>query len=151
MSAGSWIAAPGLVARYGQPRKKWSVRGEPAGYELREEPHALRLACLPLCEKPERSMHVQVGARHPRQEGVGISDEAWQCRDSEPLPYGCDLRLAVRGPERNARGANLAGPVRDSMTADDDPPDGIRRARTPRGQSIPGHVDAAEQLRSFRP
>ena len=55
------------VARYGQPREKRSVRGEPAGYELREEPHALRLACLPLCEKPERSVHVQVGARHPRQ------------------------------------------------------------------------------------
>ena len=36
------------VARYGQPREKRSVRGEPAGYELREEPHALRLACLPL-------------------------------------------------------------------------------------------------------
>ena len=55
------------VARYGPPRKKRSARGEPAGYELREEPHALRLACLPLCEKPERSVHVQVGARHPHQ------------------------------------------------------------------------------------
>ena len=55
------------VARYGQPREKRSVRGEPAGYELGEEPHALRLACLPLREKPERSIHVQVGARHPHQ------------------------------------------------------------------------------------
>ena len=55
------------VARYGPPREKRSVRGEPAGYELREEPHALRLACLPLCEKPERSVDVQVGARHPHQ------------------------------------------------------------------------------------
>jgi len=55
------------VARSGQPREKRSVRGEPAGYELSEEPHALRLACLPLCEKPERSVHVQVGARHPHQ------------------------------------------------------------------------------------
>src|SRR5476651_601393 len=53
------------VARYGLPREKRSVRGEPAGYEFSEEPHALRLACLPLCEKPERSVHVQVGARHP--------------------------------------------------------------------------------------
>jgi hypothetical protein len=53
------------VARYGQPREKRSVRGEPAGHELSEEPHALRLACLPLCEKPERSVQVQVGARHP--------------------------------------------------------------------------------------
>jgi iron complex outermembrane receptor protein len=38
-----------------------------AGYELGEEPHALRLACLPLREKPERPMHGQVGARHPHQ------------------------------------------------------------------------------------
>jgi hypothetical protein len=40
------------------------------------EPHALRLACLPLCEKPERSVNVQVGARHPHQQGVGIVNEA---------------------------------------------------------------------------
>ena len=35
VSAGSRQALPtgllGLVARYGQPRKKWSVRGEPLG------------------------------------------------------------------------------------------------------------------------
>ena len=123
------------VARYGQSREKRRIRGEPAGYELGEEPHALRLACLPLCEKPERSVHVQVGARHPHQQGVGISDEARQCRDPEPLPYSNDLRLGVRGPEWNPRGANLslAGPIRDSMNAYDDPPDGIRGARTPRG------------------
>jgi hypothetical protein len=78
---------------------------------------------------------VQVGARHPHQQGVGISDEARQCRDPEPLPYSNDLRLGVRGPEWNPRGANLslAGPIRDSMNAYDDPPDGIRGARTPRG------------------
>jgi hypothetical protein len=55
------------VARYGQSREKRRVRGEPAGYELGEEPHALRLACLPLGEKPERAVHVQVGARNPHQ------------------------------------------------------------------------------------
>src|SRR5579859_2221909 len=88
------------VARYGQSREKRRVRGEPAGYELGEEPHALRLACLALCEKPERSVHVQVGARRPHQQGVGISDKARQCRHPEPLPYCNDLRLAVRGPER---------------------------------------------------
>ena len=55
------------VARYGQPREKRSVRGEPAGYEFREELHALRLACLALGEKPNRSVHVQLGPRHPRQ------------------------------------------------------------------------------------
>ena len=123
------------VARYGQSREKQRVRGEPAGYELGEEPHALRLARLALCEEPERSVHVQVGARHPHQQRVGISDEARQCRDPKPLPYRGDLPLGVGGPERNPRGANLtlAGPVRDSMNAYDDPPDGIRRARTPRG------------------
>ena len=52
-SAFDRITASALVARYGQPREKRSVRGEPAGYELREEPHALRLACLPLCEEPQ--------------------------------------------------------------------------------------------------
>src|SRR3984957_19513026 len=63
------------------------------------------------------------------------SDEARQCRDPETLPYSNDLRLGVRGPEGNPRSANLtlAGPVRNSMHAYDDPPDGIRRARTPRG------------------
>jgi hypothetical protein len=55
------------VARYGQSREKWRVRGEPAGYELGEEPHALRLACLALCEKPNRSVYVQIGTRHPHQ------------------------------------------------------------------------------------
>src|SRR5258708_6653757 len=91
------------------------------------------LRVSPLCEKPERSVHVQVGARHPHQQGIGISDEARQCRHPEPLPYCNDLRLAVHGPEWNPRGANLAGPVRDSMAAYDNPPDGIRRARTPHG------------------
>src|SRR6201998_3829035 len=123
------------VARCGQPREKRSVCGEPAGYELREEPHALRLACLPLCEKPDRSVHVQVGAGHSHQQRVGIADEARQCRYPEPLPYSNDLRPGVTGPEWNPRGANLtlAGPIRNSMHAYDDPPDGIRRARTPRG------------------
>jgi hypothetical protein len=55
------------VVRYGQSCEKWRVRGEPAGYELGEESHALRLACLSLCEKPNRSVHVQVGTRHPHQ------------------------------------------------------------------------------------
>src|SRR5258708_30897693 len=104
------------VARYGQSREKRRVRGEPAGYELREEPHALRLACLPRSEKPERSVHVQVGTRHPHQQGVGIANEARQGRHPEPLPYSNDLRLAVHGPESNPGGANLtlAGPLRDS-------------------------------------
>ena len=39
---------------------------------------------------------MQLGARHPRQQGVGISDEARQCRDPKPLPYSNDLRLAIR-------------------------------------------------------
>src|ERR1700740_2792355 len=81
-------ASRASVARYGQPREKRRVRGEPAGYELSEEPDALRLACLPLCEKPKRSVHVQIGARRPRQQGVGIANEARQCRHPEPLPYG---------------------------------------------------------------
>jgi hypothetical protein len=96
------------VARNGQSREKRRARGEPAGYELGEEPHALRLACLPLCEKPNRSVFVQVGARDPHQQGVGISNEARQCRHPEPLPYSNDLRLGIRDPEWNPRGANLA-------------------------------------------
>ena len=55
------------VARYGQSRERRRVRGEPAGYELGEEPHALRLARLPLGKKPNRSVHVQVGARRPHE------------------------------------------------------------------------------------
>src|ERR1700694_1052462 len=115
--ASSMAPCFGSVARYGQPREKQGVRGEPAGYELGEEPDALRLACLPLCEKPNRSVYVQVGARDPPQQVVGIANEARQCRHPEPLPHCSDLRLGVRAPERNPRGANLtlAGPVRDSM------------------------------------
>jgi hypothetical protein len=48
------------------------MSGEPAGYELGEEPHALRLPCLALRQKPERPIRVQVGARHPHQQRVGI-------------------------------------------------------------------------------
>src|SRR5580704_12630687 len=121
------------VARYRQPCEKRRVRGEPAGYELSEEPHALRLACLSLREKPERSIHMQVGARNPRQQGVGIANEARQRRHPEPLPYSRDLRLAVRDPERHPGDANLASPIRNSITAYDDPPDTIRRARRRRG------------------
>ena len=36
--------------------------------------------------------------------------EARQRRDPEPLPYGSDLRLAVRDSERNPRGAEPRGP-----------------------------------------
>jgi hypothetical protein len=42
------------AARYGPPGEERSVRGESVGYELCEKPHALRLACLPLREKPDR-------------------------------------------------------------------------------------------------
>lgn len=47
-------------------------------------------------ENPKRPVHVQVGARHPRQKRVGIADEARQCRDPEPLAYSRDLRRGVR-------------------------------------------------------
>jgi hypothetical protein len=49
------------------PSKKRSVGGEPAGYELGEEPNSLCLAGLTLREKPKRAVHVQFGARHSRQ------------------------------------------------------------------------------------
>ena len=50
---------------------------------------------------------MQVGARDPHQQRVGIADEARQCRDPEPLPYSDDLRRGVRDPEWNPRCANL--------------------------------------------
>jgi hypothetical protein len=43
---------------------------------------------------------MQVGAPHPCQLRVAISDEARQRRDPEALPYSNDLGLDVRGPER---------------------------------------------------
>src|SRR3546814_15396713 len=92
---------------------------------------------------------MQVGARHPHQQGVGISDEARQCRDPEPLAYSCNLRPGVRDPERNLRGTNLtlAGPIRNALHADDNPSDGVGHARAPCGQSITRYEDAAEQFR----
>src|SRR3546814_8879589 len=90
---------------------------------------------------------MQVGARHPHQQGVGISDEARQCRDPEPLAYSCNLRPGVRDPERNLRGTNLtlAGPIRNAVHADDNPSDGVGRARAPCGQSITRYVDARSE------
>ena len=125
------------------------MRGEPAGYELREEPHALCLARLALREEPERPVQMEGGSRHPHQKLVGVADEAGQCRHPEPLPYRGDLRLGVRDPERNFRGGNVTRvcPVRIIFVLDD-PADAI--GRTPRGQEVVGHVDAAEQLRSFQ-
>src|SRR3546814_12412511 len=119
--------------RNGRAGEKRSIFSEPAGYELREEPHALCLACLPLCENPERSVYMQVGARHPHQQGVGISDEARQCRDPEPLAYSCNLRPGVRDPERNLRGTNLtlAGPIRNAVQA---------RPSVGKGKSVSGRV-----------
>jgi hypothetical protein len=72
---------------------------------------------LIMCEKPERSMHVKVGARHPHQVRVGISNEAWQCAYPKPLPYGNDLRLGVRGSGWNPCEAKLTlgGPVWTSL------------------------------------
>src|SRR5690606_18664140 len=138
--------------RYRQAREKWGVRGEPAGYKFSEKPHALRLACLPLREKPERSVHVQVGPRRPHQKGVCVSDEARQYRHPEPLSYGNDLGFAVRGPERYPCGADLAfaRPIGDTILAHDDPPDGIGRSRTPRGKKLAGNINASEQIRSLQ-
>jgi hypothetical protein len=79
-----------------------------AGYELREEPHALRLARLTLREEPERSVHVQVSARRPHQQRVGIFDEARQRRHPEPLPHRGDLRLVVGGVIRRSIGTPVA-------------------------------------------
>lgn len=60
-------------------------------------------------------MHGQVGARHPHQQGVGISDEARQFRHPDPLLCRYDLRLGVRGPERNSRDVNLSSRAQSGM------------------------------------
>ena len=65
------------VARRGQSCETWDVRGEPAGYELREEPHALRLTRFALREEPERAVHVRAvpstltsnGSESPTKQG----------------------------------------------------------------------------------
>jgi 8-hydroxy-5-deazaflavin:NADPH oxidoreductase len=61
-------------------------------------------------------MHLQLGARQPHQLRVGISHEAREVRDPEPLPHCCYLRLAVRCPEWNAAGVDFtsACPIRNS-------------------------------------
>ena len=132
------------VARYGQPREKRSVRGEPAGYELCEEPHALRLACLPLREKPDRSVHFRSMPGTLASKGSASPTKHGSVVIPSPCRTATICAVGVRGPERNPCGANLTlgRPSPERLTADDDPPDWIRRARTPRGQSIAGHVDA---------
>jgi hypothetical protein len=84
------------VAGRGQSREKRHVRGEPAGYELREEPHALRLTRLALREEPKRSMHAQGGARHPHQQRISISDESRAA--SSPRAPAALRRSAPRRP-----------------------------------------------------
>jgi hypothetical protein len=78
-----------LVSRKqrGQSRETWHVRSEPAGDELRKEPHALRLTRFALREEPERAVHVQGGARHPHQQRVGILDEARRHRHPGYWPH----------------------------------------------------------------
>ena len=58
--------------------------------------------------------------------GIRVADKARQPRQADPLANRGDLRLSVRGPERNLGGADLslAGPVRDAVIVDDDRPDG---------------------------
>src|ERR1700689_4899627 len=124
----------------GQPREKWDIRGEPAGYELGEEPYALRLPGVALRQQPERSEQAQGSARHPHQQLVGVSDEARQHRHPKPLPYRGDLRPSLRSPERNLRRGNLtiARPPWDALVVPDDPPNATGGARPPRGEQVAG-------------
>jgi hypothetical protein len=105
------------VARCGPPCKKRGVSGQPLRQELGEEPHAPGLACLVLGETPDRSVHVQTGAGCPDEQRVGISDEAGQYRHAKPLPHRRDLRFAIRGLERNPRGAEDSRLQHASMRA----------------------------------
>jgi len=59
----SSVPYPASVGRYELPGEKRRVGFKPAGQELGEEPHALGLARLPLSEKPNRSIELQVGIR----------------------------------------------------------------------------------------
>src|SRR6185437_753523 len=106
--------------------------------ELREQPHTLRLAGFSVGEKPERAVLVQWRSRHSHQQRVGISDEARQRRHPQSLPRRDDLRLAIRGPERNLRRANLtlARPGGDAVLADDNPTDAIGRTGAPRSKQV---------------
>ena len=96
-------------------------------------------------------MHAQVGARHPDQQRVGVSDETWQHRHPETLPYRDDLSFGIRGPEGNFHRADLAlaRPVGEAMVVLDAPPAAIGRSGAPRGEEVAGHIDSAEQLRPF--
>lgn len=52
---------------------------------------------------------MQLGARRLRQQRIGVSDEARQRGDAEPLPHRGDLRLGVGDREGGFGNANLAG------------------------------------------
>src|SRR5690606_3127144 len=104
----------------------------------------LGLTCLPLGEKPDRPIQVQIGVWNPYQEGIGVSYETGQRRDADPLPHCRNLRFEVRRFERSARCASLplAGPCRHAMATYGDPP-GFWAARSPCGQSVGGDVEAS--------
>ena len=69
------------------------------------------------CVEPECPMHGQAGARHLYQTRVAVADEARQFRHADPLLHRHDLRLGVRGSERNSRSVDfsMARPFRYSI------------------------------------
>src|SRR5579862_2612754 len=140
------------VAGIRKARDQRCIRRKPAGHKLYEKPHTLGLARFAVREKPECTVLVQDGVRRSCQQRIGISDEARKHRHSESVPYRGDLRLPIRGFERNVPGGDLtfARPVRDAILADDDPPDAISLSRAPRGEQVAGHVDTTEEVRPLQ-
>ena len=112
------------------------VRGEPLEHEIREEANALRLARLTLREQPQGSVQAQGTARHSHQKRVGISDEARQYRDAQPLARCENLGLGVCGFECRSVDGNVvvARPIGNAFVVPDDPADGTVRTSSPVGK-----------------
>src|SRR5436305_1750632 len=75
-------------------------------------------------------------ARHSHQKRVGISDEARQYRDAQPLARCENLGLGVCGFECRSVDGNVvvARPIGNAFVVPDDPADGTVRTSSPVGK-----------------
>lgn len=101
-----------------------------------EQPNALRLACLAMRKKPDRSVHMRGSTGNPDQQWIGISDEAWQPSHSHTLPKRREMRPRIGRPERNFahRNLDLSAPIRDAVELDS--PRAARRPPSPNPHAL---------------
>jgi len=75
----------GVGGRGGASRQERGIRCQSAGDELDKQSHTFRLAHLAVRENPDRGDGIKARARHPYEQGIGISDKTGQLCHPTPL------------------------------------------------------------------